>query len=198
MTVARPSPIANISPGGVRSQGVGTSAQDRNTANNTGSWLILEVSPEGISESTAYQPTIVTGNTSQFTAADGLGSWYNAADPAGNATGFTYSVTDATSSFLTVGLPTSTADADQMFLVSDGINPDVVIAAGDFHTFDTPVSEFSITGIDTDVRGVTGAFPTFLILDQDTASFSIAAIPEPGSAIALLGLGALTLRRRRN
>jgi MYXO-CTERM domain-containing protein len=178
--------------------GVNISTQGKATASGgVGSWLIRTAPFLGANEASPVLPDATAGQTFEFNNVDGLGAWF---DPVA-AFGFEYAITDGTSQFTTVGLPTGTADADQMFLVSDGINPDVIVAAGEYHTFDTPVTSFTVTGIDPTVDGEDPqAFPTFLMFDNEQVSFSMTplsdAIPEP-AGLAVLVLGVLALGRRR-
>ena len=83
----------------------------------------------------------------------------------------------------------------------DGVNPDQIVdvTVDPFYTFPTPVTSFSITGIDPEVDGGDpNAFPTFLQFDT-TGTFTMAPIPEPSSWLlaALAGLGLLGVRRSR-
>jgi hypothetical protein len=57
-----------------------------------------------------------------------------------------------------------------------------VISEGGSHTFGDGIQAFSVTGINLLVDSSDPlAFPTFLLFDQTTVSFTMTPIPEPSS-----------------
>ncbi|MDP6546705.1 MAG: PEP-CTERM sorting domain-containing protein, partial [Phycisphaerae bacterium] len=127
-----------------------------------------------------------------FGGVDGGGNWF---DPP-LATGYLYE-TDGLSNFTDVTLPTGLPDTDNLYTVDDGINPSVAVAGGGSYSFPVPVDSFTITGIDPAVDGGDPlAFPTFLVFDETTVSFTMTPTPEPTTLI-LLAAGSLAVLRRR-
>lgn len=109
-------------------------------------------------------------------------------------------VTTGGSLFTEVGMPPLdvVADADGMYLVTSllGAQP---IAAGAKLVFASPVDSFTVSGIAPLVDGAdASAFPTYLVFDHPTASFSMTPIPEPRTLLlgALASVG-LLLRRQK-
>ena len=133
-----------------------------------------------------------------FDNVSGDGNWF---DPP-LVGGYEYA-TDGNSNFTRVGLPplVNIPDADGQYLVSS-VHGDQIVLAGNNYVFPSPVDFFTITGIDPFVDGGDPlAFPTYLALDQTTASFTMTPIPEPSSfalgAFGLIGLVAWSWRRRK-
>ena len=186
--------------------GVSSSSLSKNNASpGAGSWL-LRINPgPGTTEGDANLPETTVGGTANYNGVDGLGSWF---DPGVGAPGYDYATTDG-SKFTAVEMPLGVADDDQVFMVSDAVNGDTTVAAGDLYTFAQAVSEFTISGIA--FSGTAGppaesgdagnpaiaAFPAYLIFDQETVGFTATALPEPAAAITLLGTLAAIVRRRR-
>jgi len=139
---------------------------------------------------------ILPDGSLSFTDQPGDGRWF---DPPA-ALGYLYE-TDGATNFTELMLPGSVPDADGFYTVSDAINGTVVLAAGDSYVFPTPVSQFTVTGIDPNVDGGNpAAFPTFLAFDGFSNNFAMsplsAAIPEPCSLWPMIA-AALLLRRKR-
>lgn len=122
------------------------------------------------------------------------------------AEGYTYA-TDGNSLFTSVGLPSFLPDGDGQYTVSDTTNGSAIVPVGGNFVFPTPVSEFTITGIDPTVDGGDPlAFPTALTFDQSVVSFTMtpiaatAAVPEPSTyamaLMGLLGLGVVVRRKK--
>lgn len=127
----------------------------------------------------------------QFNDAPGRG-WF---DPP--ATGAYQYMTDGASNFVSVFLPPFAVvpDADGLYLVKSA-HGDITVAAGSSYTFPSPVTWFSIYGIDPTVDGGDPlAFPTFLTFDSFSNTFTQTPVPEP--AAWLLGVLALGMARRR-
>ena len=131
-------------------------------------------------------PVLPTGQQGEgfvFQDVSGDGNWFD--PPATN--GYSFATTDG-SQFVSVGLPplSVVADANATYTVSstDGI---VNVASGASHVFGSPVSQFTITGIDPAVDGGDPtAFPTFLTFNQSTVSFTMTPIPIPEPTTASL------------
>jgi hypothetical protein len=99
-------------------------------------------------------------------------------DPA-IAEGFTYSAAGDTL-FTQVGLPVGLGDTDGMYTITDGVNGRVVVPAGAFYSFATPVSKFTITGISPLVDGsITDSFPAFVDFNQPSANITMVPINVP-------------------
>jgi hypothetical protein len=134
--------------------------------------------------------------------ADG-GTWFD--PPIADA--YIYETTDG-SKFIGVMLPGNTGpnavpDSDGLFMVDDGFNPPVEVAAGTLHPLGdggAGVESFIVSGIDPTVNGDDPlAFPTFLQFDQTEVSFTQTGIPEPATmGLILFGAMGLLARRRRN
>jgi len=146
-------------------------------------------------------PDSTGGGRFRFDDAPGDGRWF---DPLA-AEGFVYE-TDGLSSFIEVGLPSlaTVPDDDGLYTVTS-ILGSVRVAAGDFHVFSSPVSQFTITGIDPAVDGQDPlAFPTFLAFDSFSNDFTMTPlasgtfiVPEPASWTLLLMLLSVILRLKR-
>jgi len=130
-----------------------------------------------------------------FQSVPGTGLWF---DPIA-ASGFHYA-TDGSSLFTTVGLPSGLGDADGLYVVNDGINGPVVVAAGTVLDFPTPVSQFTVTGINPTVDGENPlAFPTFLKFNNSLVSFTMTPVPEPSTCFLITtGMIIAFAARRRN
>lgn len=149
----------------------------------------------GDQEELPLMPTGTTGPPWVFDGVTGDGAWF---DPV-PAAAYVYA-TDGRSSFLELQLPAMLGDADGYYTVRDPVNGDARVPEGGRYLFASPVSRFSIGGIDPAVDGSDpGAFPTYLRFDQQVVSFAMAPLPEPLSgmlaSLAAVVLGCYVTRR---
>ena len=115
---------------------------------------------------------LVNGRQWLFNAVTGQGSWY---DPTA-ASSYIYA-TDGLSKFTQVGLPQGLGDLDGKYTVTDAVNGSVVVNAGAFYTFPSPVTTFTVSGINPTVNGDDQlAFPTYLKFDQGIVSFTMTPV----------------------
>jgi Tol biopolymer transport system component len=169
-------------------------------ADNWNIYRDLIAGSTGSTQNDPIVPTVIpNGGPWVFGAVPGSGGWF---DPP-LASGYVYQ-TDGLSNFVQVGLPVGIAGQDEFYTISDGINPDVVIdvSVNQFYTFPSPVSSFTVTGIDPPYvdGGDPQAFPTYLNFAQSLVTFTMTPIPVPEPAVAILaaaGLLALLRSRRR-
>jgi hypothetical protein len=121
----------------------------------------------------------------------GTGIWFD--PPMVDA--YTYQ-TDGNSNFTQVMLPVG-IDADGQFTVTDPAGP-ITLSEGVLHTFSSPLSQFTVSGIDPAVDAEDPeAFPTYLVFDQPTVTFFQTPVPEPSTMmLAIAGIVGLMRRRR--
>lgn len=116
-----------------------------------------------------------------FTGVFGSG-WF---DPP-MATGYLYETDN--SAFTIVSLPTPADVPGDGFYTVTSVHGSDVVAAGDDYVFFTPVSKFTVTGIDPPVDGSDPqAFPTFLVTaDPVGANIMMTPIPEPSTMLLMV------------
>jgi hypothetical protein len=109
--------------------------------------------------------------------------------------------TDGVSKFTKVGLPplSIVPDADGLYQITSSLGT-VTVGAGSFYTFPSPVTQFTITGINPRVEGSNPlAFPLNLTFNQSSVNFTMTPVPEPTTVVLVacsLMLLALRIRRR--
>ena len=139
----------------------------------------------------------------QFTVLPGPGKWF---DPPATY-GFEYEVTFG-APFTVVGLPLGIEPGGDGEYTVSGDFGSVIVSEGSTYFFDSPVTSFTITGIDGAGSGEDPlAFPTYLAFYQDgfsnftmTPLLQAEAVPEPATlvlaALGLLGLALVAVRKK--
>ena len=167
----------------------------RNPSGKTEAWRV-DLSTPGDGEDNPLMPTTPDPDPNGawiFDETTGTGAWF---DPT-PAEKFIYE-TDGNSNFVSIQLPNSVPDNDGLYTVFDSINGTVILAAGSTYNFPIPVTAFTVSGIDPAVDGEDPlAFPTFLVFDQQTVSFTMIPVPEPTMTILLTAGGLSILLRKR-
>jgi len=156
---------------------------DADASPGVGHFLINAGPPvEGESEEAPFMPTSSGPNGKKmFDNVSGDGFWW---DPPANDM---IVATDGNSLFTVIGMPLDYPDADGLYTITDDINGSISLIAGEFYQLPTPVSEFTISGIELSPDTGDPIFAAFLQFDQPNVNFSITPVPEP-SNLLFLGL----------